>query len=179
MPPKYIILKIQSISFYRLFVKELKKYSKIKFHCQKINGIPSVVIKCQKYYENVLDISLMSNIYFSYIYLYISISLILSQLIIDFYEEKITKQIVSFKYTNLSAYDKKRFINITHAVLDSNYPAINSRKLYLYRKDLIFQKLLLHFKKRNYLYVDFFVYFKLSNYHQHLEEIIEKTYSHY
>mgnify|MGYP002315819126 FL=1 len=76
-------------------------------------------------------------------------------------------------------HDINKISNIVHVVLDSNFPSIESKKLYLYRKDLILNKLLLNFRKRNYIHVDYFAYFKLKDYHNHLENIIEKTHSHY
>ena len=170
MNPKLIIIKIHSRTFYKLLVSELTNYKRLKFYHKKINGIYTVVIKCQAYYENLFNTKIEPNIYLSYIYLYTSVSLILSELIIKFFEQKITYQILSSKY---------KYLPIVHVVLDSNFPSIESKKLYLYRKDLILNKLLLNFRKRNYIHVDYFAYFKLKDYHNHLENIIEKTYSHY
>ena len=178
MQPKFIIIKIHSKTFYKLLVSELINYKKIKYFCKKINGVYTVVLKCQNYYDNILNNSI-TNIYLSYIYLYTSISLILSELIIKYYEQKFTRQILASKYAYLSSYEISKISNITHAILDSNYPTIESKKLYLYRKDLILNKLLLNFRNQNYIYIDFFAYFKLNDYHEHLENIIEKTYSHY
>ncbi|MBQ9280191.1 MAG: hypothetical protein IJ215_04030 [Clostridia bacterium] len=187
MPPKFIIIKMHSKIFFRLLVRELTNYHQIHFLAKKINGVYTVMIKCQKYYDclNMLSafpsssISKSSNIYLSYIYLYTCISMILSELMIRFYEGKITRQILTSKYSYLSAYELFRFSNLTHAVLDSNFPSIDAKKLYLYRKELILNRLLLNFRNRNYMDVDYFAYFKLSDYHNHLEDIIEKTYSRY
>lgn len=178
MQPKFIILKIQSKTFYKLLVRELTNYNRIKFFGRKINGTYTVVLKCQGFYDAILDTSI-SNIYLSYIYLYTSISLILSDLIIKYYEQKITRQILYSKYSYLSPYEMSKISNITHAVLDSNYPSIDSKKLYLYRKDLILTKLLSNFRNQNYIYTDFFAYFKLNDYHEHLENVIQKTCSYY
>ena len=111
--------------------------------------------------------------------LFRSVSLILSELIIKFFERKFTYQILSSKYNHLSQHDFEKISNIVHIVLDSNYPSIEAKKLYLYRKDLILNKLLINFRTKNYIYIDFYAYFKLNDYHNHLENIIEKTYSHY
>lgn len=179
MNPKIIIIKIHSKAFYKLLVSELTNYKRLKFYHKKINGIYTVVIKCQAYYENIFSKKFESNIYLSYIYLYTSVSLILSELIIKFFEQKITYQILSSKYKYLPMHDINRISNVVHVVLDSNFPSIESKKLYLYRKDLILNKLLLNFRNRNYIHADYFAYFKLKDYHNHLENIIEKTYSHY
>ena len=179
MNPKYEIIKIYSKSFYSLLIRELTNYKRLNFFHKKVNGIYTIAIKCQSYYENTLNRKLNSNIYLSYIYVYTSISLILSELIIKFFERRFTYQILSSKYNYLSQHDFERISNIVHVVLDSNYPSIEAKKLYLYRKDLILNKLLLNFRTKNYIYVDFYAYFKLNDYHSHLENIIEKTYSHY
>lgn len=179
MQPKYIILKIHSNKFYKLFLYEIKNYNHINFFTKKINGVYTIIIKCQNYYETFLKTKPKEKIYLSYIYLYTNISLILSELIIKFYEQKIACQILYSKYKYLTHYDISRLINITHAILDSNFPSLDSKKLYLYRKDLILNKLLMNFRNSNYIFIDHFAYFKLKNYHEHLEYIIEKTYSYY
>ena len=178
MPPKFIIIQMHSKIFFRLLVRELTNYPKIHFFSKKINGIYTVIIKCQKYYDMILG-EKNSNLFLSYIYLYTNISMVLSELMIRFFEEKITKQILSAKYSYLPTYEMLRFSNITHAVLDSNFPSLDAKKLYLYRKDLILKRLLLNFRNRNHIDVDYYAFFKLSDYHHHLEDIIEKTYSRY
>ncbi len=187
MNPKFILIKIQSKNFYNLLIRELTNYKKIYFFSKKINGIYVIAIKCENYYKKILTakaflphisqkyINKSEKLHLSYIYLYTSISLILSELIIKFYEIKIAKQILSNRYAYLSIYEQNKLKNITSAVLDSNYPSISSKKLYLYRKDLILNKLLLNFRNCNYLYVDHFAFFKLSNYYEHLEDIISKV----
>lgn len=179
MNPKFIIIKIHSKSFYKMLVRELINYKRINFYHKKINGVYTIIIKCQAYYENIAGKKLEQSIYLSYIYLYTSVSLIISELIIRFFENKIAYQILASKYNFLPPYDIEKMSNIISVVLDSNFPSIESKKLYLYRKDLILNKLLLNFRKKNYIYADYFAYFKLEDYHEHLETIIEKTYSRY
>lgn len=179
MQPKFIIIKIHSKNFYNMIVSELTNYNKIKFFSKKINGIYTIVIKCQHYYKMLLKNKYKNNIYLSYIYLYTSISMILSELIIRYFESSITHQILYSRYWYLPSYEISKVSNILHAVLDSNFPSIESKKLYLYRKDLILNKLLLNFRNRNYIYADYFAYFKLTDYYNHLENIIEKTCSQY
>ncbi len=179
MHPKFLILKFHSRNLYDFFIKKILEYPHIKFFAKKINGTYTVIIKCKTYYENLLNISSSTNIYQSYIYLYTNISLILSELIIDKFEHKLTRQILQSKYQNLSSYDKSKLQNILSFVLDSNYPSVEAKKLYLYRKDLILNKLLLNFRHHNYLYVNHFAYFKLSDYYLHLENVIDRTCARY
>ena len=175
MNSKFIIIKIHSKIFYTLLIRRLTEYTHINFFSKKINGVYTVAIKCEKFYNNILKSNIDTNIYKSYIYLYTNLSLILSELIIEFYELKITHQILYSQYHYLSSYKKYKIRNILQAVLDVNFPSSESRKLYLYRKDLILNKLLLNFRICNYVYLEHFVFFKLPNYHEHLENIVEKT----
>ena len=186
MPPKFIIIKIQSKIFYKLLVRELTNQKNLFFFTRKINGVYTICIKCQKYYDWILSTinidvekNNSSSIYLSYIYLYTCVSMILSELIINFFEDKITNQILNSKYKYLPGHEFMRFSNIAHIVLDSNFPSKDSKKLYVYRKDLILNRLLFNFRNRNYNYVEHFAFFKLNDYHNHLEYIIEKTYSRY
>ena len=175
MQPKFLILNFHSKKLNDLFIKKLSEYPNIKFFSKKINGINCVAIKCQNYYKKILNINSYSNIYQSYIYLYTSVSLILSEIIISEFETKLTRQILFSKYHYLNNYEKEKINSILNFVLDINYPSINSKKLYLYRKDLILNKLLFNFRHHNYLFVDHFIFFKLTDYYLHLENIISKT----
>lgn len=175
MNSKFIIIKITSKKFYILLIRKLTEYKHIHFISKKINGIYTIAIKCENFYNGILNSNISDNIYKSYIYLYTNISIILSELIIEFYELKITHQILASQYRYLSSYKKYKIRNILQAVLDVNFPSSESRKLYLYRKDLILNKLLLNFRNCNYIYPEHFAFFKLPNYHEHLENIVEKT----
>ncbi len=175
MNPKFIIVKIQSPKFYNLLIRKLIEYERIHFFAKKINGVYTIVIKCENFYNKILKCEKNNNIYQTYIYLYTSLSIILSELIIDFYELKITHHILSSQHKDLSPYSMNRLRNILQIVLDSNFPSNESKKLYLYRKDLILTKLLMNFRNCNYIYPEHFVYFKLDNYLEHLENIVEKT----
>lgn len=175
MTPKFIIIKIHSRNFYKLLIRKLTDYKRIHFFSKKINGVYTIIIKCEFFYNKILSLSKHDNVYQSYIYLYTSISIILSELIIDFYELKITHHILSSQHKDLSPYSISKLRNILQFVLDSNFPSSESKKLYLYRKDLILTKLLINFRNCNYIYVEHFVFFKLDNYFEHLENIVEKT----
>lgn len=175
MNPKFIIIKIQSASFFKMLVRKLTEYNHIHFTSKKINGLYTISIKCEHYYNSLLNTHVYNNIYQTYIYLYTNLSIVLSELIIEFYELKITHQILTTQYSYLPAYKKYRIRNILQSVLDSNFPSSESKKLYLYRKDLILNKLLLNFRKCNYIYPEHFAFFKLPNYYEHLENIVEKT----
>lgn len=179
MNPKFIIIKIKSKKLYNQIYEKLKEYERIHFFKKKINGIYTIIIKCENFYNSILETNCSDNIYQTYIYLYTNISIILSKIIIDFYELKLTNQILYSQHKDISSYSFNRLKNILRFVLDSNFPSSESKKLYLYRKDLILSKLLLNFRNHNYIYLEHFVYFKLRNYYEHLENIVEKTYAKY
>ena len=177
MQPKFLILKFLSKDLSDFFAQKILEYPHINFIQRKINGTYNVIIKTDKYFESILKQENTNNFYTSYIYLYTCISIVLSEFIIDNFELKIANQILSSKYKYLNTHTKNKLKNIIHFVLDSNYPSASSKNLFLYRKDLILRKLLLNFRTSNYLYVDHFIYFKLTDYYLHLENIISKTYS--
>ncbi len=179
MNSKFIIIKIHSPQFYNMLIRKLTEYKHIHFFSRKINDVYTVAIKCDCFYKNFLSVTNSENIYTSYIYLYTNVSIILAELIIEFYELRITHQILYSQHKYLSSYRKYKIRNILQAVLDVNYPSIEAKKLYLYRKDLILNKLLLNFRKCNYIYLEHFTFFKLPNYHEHLENIVQKTCSKY
>ena len=143
MNPKFIIIKMYSKSFYKTLIRKLTEYPRIHYVTRKINGLYTISIKCESYYNKILKTRKYDNVYQTYIYLYTNLSIILSELIIEFYELRITHQILSVQHRYLPSYKKYRIKNILNAVLDSNFPSIESKKLYLYRKDLILNKLLL------------------------------------
>lgn len=69
----------------------------------------------------------------------------------------------------------RRIKNISYAILDPNFPSDNSKKLYLYRKDLILNRLLLNFRHKNFLTIEAFVNFSLENYSNFLDDVLEKA----
>lgn len=178
MQPKFLILKFLDKNLSDLFIKKISEYPRINFIQKNFNGTCNVFIKTDKYFEFILKEHSKNNFYTSYIYLYTCVSIVLSEFIIDNFELKIAHQILGSKYKYLNKHTKNKLKNIIHFVLDSNYPSDTSKNLFLYRKDLILRKLLLNFRTSNYLYVDHFIYFKLTDYYLHLENIISKTYSH-
>lgn len=96
MKPKKIIIKTLNKNLNISLCKILKKYPKLNFINRKINGEYLTIIKCYNYYESIgisSNNTNFKNIYGNYIYLYTSISMILSELIISFFERKIITRI--------------------------------------------------------------------------------------
>lgn len=178
---KKIIIKTLNKQLNTDFCKLLSNYPKIRFFNKKINGVFITVIKCHNYYSslylfsNLKENDISKNIYGNYIYLYTNISLILSELIINYFEKIIVSRLIDTYYFYFSNSEIKKIKNISSILLDPNFPSDNSRKLYLYKKELILNKLLLNFRKQNYLTIEAFVNFSLDNYYFFLDDIIEKA----
>ena len=179
MQSKKIIIKTLNKNLNNEFCKRLSNFPKIKFFNKKINGEFVTTIKCYNYYDNInlfhKRSELCKNIYGNYIYLYTNTSLILSELIINLFEKNIISRLINNYYFYFSKSESKKIINISSAILDPNFPSDNSRKLYLYKKDLILNRLLLNFRNQNYLTIEAFANFSLDNYYFFLDDVIEKA----
>lgn len=179
--PKKIIIKTLNRKLNTEFCKTLTNYPKINFFNKKINGEYITVIKCYNYYTPLNNFNFpnqnntFKTIYGNYIYLYTTISLILSELIISRFEKFIVTRLINDYCFCFSTSEINRIKNISNFILDPNFPSDNSRKLYLYKKELILNRLLLHFRKQNYLTIEAFVNFSLDNYFEFLDDIIEKA----
>lgn len=181
MQAKKIIIKTLNKTLNDELCNRLLVYPKINFFSKKINGEFVIVIKCFNYYDKL---SLFSNfeirsiskeIYSNYIYLYTNVSLILSDFIIDFFEKNIVSRLIDTYYFYFSNSEIAKIKNISNLILDSNFPSDNARKLNLYKKDLILNRLLLHFRNQNYISIEGFANFLLDNYYFFLDDVIEKA----
>ena len=178
MQPKKIIIKTLSPILNKEFCKILSDYPKIKFFNKKINGEFVTTIKCFNYYNDFFNYDKLhnsENIYGSYIYLYTNVSLILSGIIINFFEKLIVSRLINDYYFYFSDTETSKIKNITSIILDPNFPSDNSRKLYLYKKELILNRLLLNFRKQNHIVIEGFASFSLDNYYLFLDDVIEKA----
>ena len=95
--------------------------------------------------------------------------------LISFFERKILLRLLNYYSDYFSNAEIKRIKNISFAILDPNFPSNNSKRLYLYKKDLILNRLLLNFRHRNYLTIEAFANFSLENYSNFLDNVLEKA----
>ena len=172
MKPKSIIIKSNTSNLITQLKKELTSYPSIRFINKKINGESTIVIKCFNYYNSSKKEN-DKNFYGNYIYLYTCISLILTDLIIINYENIFLNRILHFNYFYFEKSKLKKIFNIANLILSPNSPLENSHELLLYRKQIILSELLKHFHKKNYIQIDGFINFSLSNYNNFLEEVID------
>lgn len=181
MQPKKIIIKTLNLKLNNEFCNALSNYPRINFFNKKINGEYITVIKCYNYYKDIKCFNFsyqneyVKSIYGNYIYLYTNISLILSELIIKIFEKNITYHLINDYYLCFSNAELDKIKRISNLILDPNFPSDNSRKLYLYKKQLILNKLLLHFRNQNHLTIEAFANFSLSDYYDFLDDVIEKA----
>lgn len=171
MKAKSIIIKSNTSFLSKQLVNELTEYPNIRFFHKKINGENTIVIKCFNYYDRKKKEN-SKNFYGNYTYLYTCISLILTELIITNYENIFINRILKYNYFYYEKTKLKKISNITNLILTPNNLLENSHELLLYRKQLILASLLRNFHKRNYIYLEGFINFSLSQYIEFLEEII-------
>ena len=109
MQPKFLIFKFYSSNLYEKFIQKISQCPCIFFYSKKYNGTYNVVVKTQKYFNEILKSNnTNSKFYTSYIYLYTSISIALSELIIENFELKFAHQILDSKYKYLTSPTKTK-----------------------------------------------------------------------
>lgn len=98
---------------------------------------------------------------------YASIAGSLTNVIIDFYENHILKSILTSNYFYFSDTERKEILDYCLVLLDA------SQKERLYRKHLIFSACLDYIKQNKVLILDGFLHFRLKEYLQTLDEIVD------
>lgn len=174
MCPKQILIKSDSKNFTELFVNELKNIPSVRFICHKINGFYTVTIKCSSYYKNFSN-TYPSSFYGNYIYLYTSTSLLLSELIMSFYEKTLIKRFLSLNYFYFQNEEQSQIFNIASSLLDPCSPIELSKNLYSKRKEKLLSYLLENFRNRNYINIEAFTNFSVPNYMCDIEETIDRA----
>lgn len=155
--------------------QKLIEYPKIHFLEHKMNGEYQTIIKCNHFYSSYFS-STFSSIYQDYTYLYTTLSFILCTIIIDYYEELLIKIQLKQYQSFISPNEMKKMKGILSLFLDSNYPSESAKQLFLLKKELIFRQLLLHFKHQNYLTIEAFALFSLTDYYFFLKTIISESF---
>lgn len=170
--PKSIIIKSNTDFLIDNLEKILKEYPNIRFFYKKINGEKTIVVKCFNYY-NKFAVETQKNFYGNYIYLYTCISLILADLIVEYFETTLINRILKYNYFYFEENKLSKISNITNLILSSNAPIEYSNEFFLYRKQLVLSALLKNFRKTNYLHIDSFINFSLPEYYDFLSEIVD------
>lgn len=168
---KSIIIKSNTDDTIKQLVDELCEYPNIRFLFKKLNGENTLIIKCYNYYDKFAKEN-AKNFYGNYIYLYTCVSLILSDLIIKNYEKILVNRILRYNYFYFGKAKLKKINNLVSLILNPDSPLENACEFMLYRKQIILSKLLKNFRKTNFLHIDSFINFSLTQYNEFLEEII-------
>lgn len=174
MSAKSILIKTRSKAMYTLLLKELNESKKIKFFSKKINGIYNLTIKCNDYYS-FLSLPTSKSIYGNYIFLYSSISIILSDLLINLYEFQIAKRFINSQYFYFPRVILNQLTNLSSLVLSDNLPDYSNNELYLFRREILLHELLNNFQKQNHIFIDSFINFNAPRYHETLEYILSTS----
>ncbi len=174
MFPKQILIKSTSKNFLNLLDKELKQLPSIRYFYRKINDYYTIVIKCGNYYEKINSV-VSTSFYGSYIYLYTNISLLLSTLILNYYEQKLVHRILKTNYFYFTDADQKQIFNIASSFLDPQFPLKANEDLFLYRKQSLLNLLLRNFRNHNYINIESFVNFSVTPYYCELENIVDSS----
>ncbi|MBO5179027.1 MAG: hypothetical protein J6B87_01595 [Clostridia bacterium] len=174
MSAKSILIKTRSKTVYQLLLKEIIESPKIKFFSKKINGIYTLTIKCNDYYS-FLSLPTSKSIYGNYIFLYSSISIILSDILIKLYEFQIAKRFINSQYFYFPKTILNQLTNLSSLVLSDSLPDYSNNELYLFRRETLLHELLNNFQKRNYIFLDSFINFNTPYYHETLEYILSTS----
>ena len=172
MNPKCIILKTQSRNIFDAIAYKLTELHNIRFWKFKFNGFYTITIKCFNYYEKN-KISDNYNLYGSYIFLYSIVSIILSELFLTYYEDLISRRIITAKTHKSMNFSK--LSNISSLLLDEHSPLEFSKILYKKRKCFLLDNILKNFRKRNYIYTDYFIDFFAKDYILELTKVINAS----
>ena len=117
MNPKCITIKTQSKDFYNALIYKLNEIKNIRFASIKLNGFYSVIIKCHTYYNRVSRLN-ETKLYGSYIFLYSIVSIILSELLICYYENSISKRIINqTQFTNVKIHKLSNIPQLPHYLI--------------------------------------------------------------
>ena len=174
MSAKSILIKTHSKKLYDLLIREFIESSKIKFFSKKFNGIYIITIKCNNYYS-FLSLPTSKSIYGNYIFLYSCVSIILSDVLIKFYEELFAKRFITSQYFYFPKVVLNQLNNLSSLVLSDNLPDYSNNELYLFRREILLHDLLDNFQKQNHILIDSFINFSAPNYHEALEYILSTS----
>lgn len=105
-----------------------------------------------------------------------STSLILSDYIIRYYEEKLIQRIINANYCYFNQIEKKQISDISASLLSSDNEKSKLSLFLSKRKNIISKKLLEYFEENNNeVIIDGFVNFRIKDYIKELEDIVDKA----
>lgn len=172
MQPRYILIKSQNLSLIQTLIFQIKEIKHIRFFHFKLNGFYTLTIKCHNYYNSQKTYD-DNQLYGSYVFLYSLLSIMLSDLLIIHYEHNLANRLLKPKKLNISQLTK--ISNISALLLDENSPLELSEILYKRRKNNLLDALFQNFRKRNFIFLDYFLDFNAPKYREQVLKIIDAS----
>lgn len=170
MTPKCILIKSQNQEFINSLLYKLQEMQQIRFFCFKINGFYTVTIKCHNYY-NIQKNQSSENIYGNYVFLYSLVAIILADLLLTYYENILVHHILTG--FDIKKKQEPKLSYISALLLDENSPFTFSNLLYKRRKNYLLCDLFENFRKRNFIFIDYFLDFNSPKYRDEIVSILE------
>lgn len=174
MSAKSIIIRTHSKELYKLLIQKLATIKNINFFSKKINNMYLCVIKCNNYYS-YFNFPVTHSFYGNYIFIYSTLSIILSELLIEYYEQRIAKRFINSQYFYYPKNVLTQLTNLSSLVLSEYSTDYSTSELYLIRKEVLLHELLANFQKKNYITLEGFINFSATNYHEMLEYILSTS----
>lgn len=172
MKSRYILIKSQNFNLIQMLIFQIQEIKHIRYFDFKANGFYTLTIKCHNYY-NSEQIFTDNQLYGNYIFLYSLISMILSDLLIFYYEHDLTNHLL--RPRNLDTKELSKISNISALLLDENSPLELSEILYQRRKNLLLDDLFKNFRKRNFIFLDYFLDFNAPKYKEEITKILDAS----
>lgn len=91
---------------------------------------------------------------------------LLEEVVVEFYEEKIIKQLLNYNYFYFDEYEKNKIIRNCFEIIE--------QKEYIER-GLIKKDIIKYIKENNIIVIDGFVYFRLKKYFKYLDELVDNA----
>lgn len=172
MNPRYILIKSQNLELINALLFQIKEIKHIRFFYFKANGFYTITIKCYNYY-NSKNIFNENKLYGNYVFLYSVLSIMLADLFIINKEHEVAHHLLQNK--NLSTKKLSKISNILSLLLDENSPLEFSEILYKRRKNYLLDALFRNFRKRNFIFIDYFLDFNSHSYKNEISKIVEAS----
>ncbi|ADL08164.1 putative sporulation protein YtxC [Thermosediminibacter oceani] len=110
--------------------------------------------------------------------LFTYIAEMLADLVIDFWEPKLLKRIIR-KYFYFDKNEQTAIFNFARRILNFSYGKDKSSQNLSKRKTIVIHKILDHLNNCNTIILDGFINFRLKEYIEHLEEVVDKAIDEY
>lgn len=144
---------------------------KINIKTTLVKSPTSCVIVCDLAENRI--ISAFTDRNFSILKYYVSV--ILSDYIIKYYEEKLLSRIININYCYFNSLEKEQILNICASFLATEKQNSKINLNISKRKNIVFRSLIKYFHSSNEIILDGFINFRIKEYFKELEDIVDKA----